>query len=66
MTVVGIDQPDVVGDHRVERKRIARGDELGAFHLGSTVVLLVADPRLAPAASAGDLVRMGQVLWRRS
>jgi len=45
---------------------LRRGDELGAFHLGSTVVLLVADPRLAPAASAGDLVRMGQVLWRRS
>ncbi len=45
---------------------LRRGDELGAFNLGSTVVLLVADPRLAPAASAGDLVRMGQALWRRS
>jgi len=44
---------------------LQRGDELGAFNLGSTVVLLVADPGLAPAASAGDLVRMGQALWRR-
>ncbi len=45
---------------------LRRGDDLGAFNLGSTVVLLVADPGLAPAASAGDLVRVGQALWRRS
>ncbi len=45
---------------------LRRGDDLGAFNLGSTVVLLVADPGLAPAASAGELVRMGQALWRRS
>ena len=44
---------------------IRRGDELGAFNLGSTVVLLVADPGLVPAARAGDLVRVGQALWRR-
>ena len=43
-----------------------RGDELGAFNLGSTVVLLLADQELAPVASAGDLVRVGQALWRRS
>jgi phosphatidylserine decarboxylase len=42
MTVVGIDQADVVGDHRVAPPApIARGDELGAFHLGSTVVFAV-------------------------
>jgi phosphatidylserine decarboxylase len=45
---------------------LRRGDELGAFNLGSTVVLVVADPGLAPAARAGDLVKMGQALWRRS
>jgi phosphatidylserine decarboxylase len=45
---------------------IRRGDELGVFNLGSTVVLLVADPALAPAAQAGGLVRMGQPLWRRA
>ena len=44
---------------------LRRGDDLGAFNLGSTIVLLVADPGLLPEASAGDLVRMGQALWRR-
>lgn len=43
---------------------IRRGDELGVFNLGSTVVLLIADPALAPAAQAGGFVRMGQPLWR--
>jgi len=43
---------------------IRRGDEIGVFNLGSTVVLLVADPALLPAARAGDLVRVGQALWR--
>jgi phosphatidylserine decarboxylase len=46
---------------------VARGDELGAFNLGSTVVLLVADHSLRPAGvSAGDFVRVGQPLWRRA
>jgi phosphatidylserine decarboxylase len=44
---------------------LRRGDEIGTFHLGSTVVLLLADAGLAPVAAAGDLVRMGQALWRR-
>lgn len=44
---------------------IRRGDELGVFNLGSTVVLLVADDGLVAAASAGELVRVGQALWRR-
>lgn len=46
---------------------IRRGDELGAFNLGSTVVLLIADPRLAPAPGVepGGLVRMGQALFTR-
>jgi phosphatidylserine decarboxylase len=45
---------------------IARGQELGAFNLGSTVVLLVADPRLRPAAiTPGQIVHMGEPLWRR-
>lgn len=43
---------------------IRRGDEIGVFNLGSTVVLLVADADLLPAARAGDLVRVGQSLWR--
>jgi phosphatidylserine decarboxylase len=44
---------------------LRRGDELGVFNLGSTVVLLLADAGLVPAATAGGLVRMGQALWRR-
>jgi phosphatidylserine decarboxylase len=45
---------------------VRRGDELGAFNLGSTVVLLAADARLASAGPGpGDLVRMGEALWRR-
>jgi phosphatidylserine decarboxylase len=45
---------------------ISRGAELGAFNLGSTVVLLVADPRLKPAGvAAGQTVHVGEPLWRR-
>jgi phosphatidylserine decarboxylase len=45
---------------------IARGQELGAFNLGSTVVLLVADPLLQPAAIAtGQFLPLGTPLWRR-
>jgi phosphatidylserine decarboxylase len=46
---------------------IARGQELGAFNLGSTVVLLVADPGLQPAGLAsGQFVPMGSPLWKRT
>lgn len=45
---------------------LARGDELGTFNLGSTVVLLVADAAHLSVASAGRLVRVGQPLWQRS
>lgn len=44
---------------------VRRGDELGAFNLGSTVVLLVADPGLEPARPLGSLLRMGEPLFRR-
>jgi phosphatidylserine decarboxylase len=43
---------------------LRRGDELGVFNLGSTVVVLVEAPRLAPAAGDGALVRVGEALWR--
>jgi phosphatidylserine decarboxylase len=46
--------------------RVSRGDDVGVFNLGSTVVLLVADGALATAGRRpGDVVRMGQALWRR-
>ena len=45
---------------------VRRGDELGAFNLGSTVVLLAADASLQPAGvSEGAIVRVGQPLWRK-
>jgi phosphatidylserine decarboxylase len=45
--------------------RLRRGDELGAFNLGSTVVLLLADPRFKPLAAPGDLVRVNAPLFGR-
>jgi len=48
-----------------EPVEVLRGNEIGVFNLGSTVVLLVADPDLRPAVVVGDLVQMGQALWRR-
>jgi phosphatidylserine decarboxylase len=60
MTVVGIDQSDVVGDHRVDRRRIARGDELGAFHLGSTVVFAVGPDHLGAFTRGTGEIAYGQ------
>ncbi len=45
--------------------RSSRGDELGAFNLGSTVVLLAADPRLEALAAGGQVVCVNQALFRR-
>lgn len=46
--------------------RVARGDELGVFHLGSTVVLLFSDPavELEPL-EVNQPVRMGHAIARR-
>ena len=45
---------------------VSRGDEIGAFNLGSTVVLLLEDRSLTAGVAPGALVRVGQPLWRRS
>jgi phosphatidylserine decarboxylase len=45
---------------------VRRGEEVGVFNLGSTVVLLVADPALVTPVAAGGRVRVGQALWRRA
>jgi phosphatidylserine decarboxylase len=45
---------------------VRRGDHLATFNLGSTVVLLVADPTLDPEAARGAIVRVGQPLWRKA
>jgi phosphatidylserine decarboxylase len=45
---------------------LQRGEEMGAFNLGSTIVLLVGDPALAAVDDTpGRLVRVGEALWRR-
>ena len=44
---------------------VTRGQELGAFNLGSTVVMLMGKAEnLRPQAKPGELVKMGQALWR--
>ena len=51
--------------HGIERRfserecQLARGDEIGAFHLGSTVVLLTSEP-VRFERLGGDPVRMGE------
>lgn len=48
-----------------KKKAIRRGDELGMFHLGSTVVVLSSRPDVAPRAGLEleDYVRVGQPLF---
>jgi phosphatidylserine decarboxylase len=43
---------------------VARGDELGAFRLGSTVVVVFEPGKVELAGEAGDAVRFGQRLGR--
>jgi phosphatidylserine decarboxylase len=46
--------------------RLARGDELGVFHLGSTVVLFIAPGQpLTMLPPAGSRVRMGEAIARK-
>ena len=46
--------------------RFRRGDEMGRFNMGSTVILLHAKDRAAwdPELSAGQSIRLGQILGR--
>jgi phosphatidylserine decarboxylase len=45
---------------------LKRGDELGAFHLGSTVIVFVGPSAgLSLVKRPGDHVRFGEALWRR-
>ena len=61
MTVVGIDQPDVQGDHPVKPPRpVERAEELGAFHLGSTVVFAVDEEHFGGFSRATGEVSYGQ------
>ncbi|HVY49352.1 MAG TPA: archaetidylserine decarboxylase [Minicystis sp.] len=70
ITVTGIDARDVpLGLHHVEPPiAVARGDEIGIFHLGSTAVVF-AEPRASlpfRVPRAPERIRMGQPLTERA
>jgi len=49
-----------------DEMRVTRGDELGMFRLGSTVVVVFADPSVLPEALAeGQPIRIGDAIARR-
>ncbi|EHQ53221.1 MULTISPECIES: archaetidylserine decarboxylase [Ectothiorhodospira] len=54
-------------DHRDNPPTLARGEEMGRFNLGSTVILLLPEQVSGwlPALAPGQAVRMGQALARR-
>jgi phosphatidylserine decarboxylase len=68
ITTVGFADPDVpLGDHVLEPPvRIARGDEIGVFHLGSTVVAFVEKRAAGRWLLEEGPVRYGQALVRAS
>jgi phosphatidylserine decarboxylase len=54
-----------VRDYGASGPDLARGDELGVFHLGSTAIVFVsASSRARLAVQVGDAVRLGQPLLR--
>jgi phosphatidylserine decarboxylase len=66
ITTIGIPGRDVpVGEHVFDPPvRVERGQEIGTFHLGSTVALLVEKARSADAVARRGVVRYGQPLMR--
>jgi phosphatidylserine decarboxylase len=65
VTVLGNGAPPRPGVQRIEPTvEVRRGDEIGMFHLGSTVVLLF-EPGIALQRAVGP-VRYGQTLLRPS
>lgn len=63
MSVVCVDQSDVQGEHRLSPPfEIKRGDELGKFHLGSTVVLLLPPDRFDRWVREPGEVNYGQAI----
>jgi len=60
ITVSGIAARDVpIGDHRLDML-VEKGDEIGAFHLGSTAVILVPKEAAASFSIAEGPVRFGE------
>jgi phosphatidylserine decarboxylase len=66
ITTVGIDAHDVpLGDHVFEPPlAVARGQEIGVFHLGSTAVVLVERRAVGSWQVEPGAVRFGQALMR--
>ncbi|HKP60145.1 MAG TPA: archaetidylserine decarboxylase [Polyangiales bacterium] len=72
---VSFDAELVTNDGRLAREvsyppgqgpTLARGDELGIFHLGSTVIVFAGPASgLSLVKRPGDHVRVGEALWRR-
>ena len=64
ITVTGFAAADVpLGRHELEPPlELAAGDELGVFHLGSTVVLLIPGGAAEPIGRAEGSIRLGDVL----
>jgi phosphatidylserine decarboxylase len=64
VTTTGVDARDVpVGVHTFDPPlRVARGEELGMFHLGSTAVVLVEEQAVGELRSNEGPVRVGQAL----
>jgi phosphatidylserine decarboxylase len=64
ITVTAIEARDVpLGDHEIVPPRpVARGEEIGMFHLGSTAVVFVEKGRALPFRAGGTKIRMGEPL----
>ena len=45
------------------KRKFAKGDELGYFNLGSSVVLLWEKPGMVPLVPKGDELQVGQLLY---
>jgi phosphatidylserine decarboxylase len=64
ITVTALPGPDVpLGDHVLDPPRkVAKGDEIGIFHLGSTAIVFSERGRAAPFGRSVGPVRLGQSL----
>lgn len=70
MRIRGLDEPlnlEYAGPNEIElKRRVRRGDALGHFEHGSTIVMFVDDHyRLDAGLKSGDTIRMGRPLFRR-
>jgi phosphatidylserine decarboxylase len=66
ITAIGIENEDVpVGEHSLSPPiQVQRGEEIGVFHLGSTVVVLIEQRAAGGWLTSGGAVRYGQGVVR--